>query len=262
MPRTSEPGRTVSSRLLEVLFAFTTDHPRLSVADLTRMTAMPRATVRRLVLELVSVGALQHDDTGHYTVGLRLWQLGTLAPLTEPLRTLAQPFIEDLYTALQQHVQLAVLEGQEAVIIERLSAPDALPLASQVGGHMPLHCTGVGKVLLSHADQELIDKVLGGPLRRYTARTVVDPAELRSQIAACRRTGTAVVRGEFTDDAESIATRIMDGEGRVVAALSVVVRAGSAKHHAILPSVVTSGLAMSRTLGWRPAHRPAASQRA
>jgi DNA-binding IclR family transcriptional regulator len=226
------------------------------------MTAMPRATVRRLVLELVSVGALQHDDTGRYTVGLRLWQLGTLAPLTEPLRTLAQPFIDDLYTALKQHVQLAVLEGQEAVIIERLSAPDALPLASQVGGHLPLHCSGVGKVLLSHADQELIDKVLGRPLRRYTERTVIEPAELRSQIAACRRTGTAVVRGEFTDAAESVATRIMDGEGRVVAALSVVVRAGSAKHHAILPSVVTSGLALSRTLGWRPAHRPAASQQA
>jgi len=256
MPRTSEPGRTVSSRLLEVLFAFSNDRPRLSVADLTRMTGMPRATVRRLVLELVSVGALQCDDAGRYTVGLRLWQLGTLAPLTEPLRTLAQPFIDDLYTALHQHVQLAVLDGQEAVIVERLSAPDAVPLASQVGGRMPLHCSGVGKVLLSHADQEFIDKVLGGTLRRYTKRTVVDPAELRSQIADCRRTGTAVVRGEFTDDAESVATRIMDGEGRVVAALSVVVRTGSVKHHVTLPSVVTSGLALSRMLGWRPAQRP------
>jgi DNA-binding IclR family transcriptional regulator len=260
MPRTSEPGRTVSSRLLEVLFAFSSGRPRLSVADLTRMTGMPRATVRRLVLELVSVGALQCDDTGRYTVGLRLWQLGTLAPLTEPLRTLAQPFIDDLYTALHQHVQLAVLEGREAVIIERLSAPHALPLASQVGGPLPLHCSGVGKVLLSHADQELIDEVLGGTLRRYTERTVVDPAELRSQIAACRRTGTAIVRGEFTDGAESVATRIRDGEGRVVAALSVVVRAGSVEHHAILPSVVTSGLALSRMLGWRPARRPVASR--
>jgi DNA-binding IclR family transcriptional regulator len=259
MPRTNEPGRTVSSRLLEVLFAFSSDRPCLSVADLTRMTGMSRATVRRLVLELVSVGALQRDDTGRYTVGLRLWQLGTLAPLTESLRTLAQPFLEDLYTALQQHVQLAVLEGQEAVIIERLSAPGALPLASHVGGRQPLHCCGVGKVLLSHADQELIDKVLSGTLRRYTDRTVVDPAELRSQIADCRRTGTAIVRGEFTDDADSVATRILDGEGRVVAALSVVVRAGSVRPHATLPSVVTSGLALSRMLGWRPARSPAAS---
>ncbi|HZP15091.1 MAG TPA: IclR family transcriptional regulator [Nocardioides sp.] len=249
----------MSSRLLEVLFAFSRDQPCLSVADLTQMTGMSRATVRRLVLELVSVGALQRDDTGRYTVGLRLWQLGTLAPLTESLRTLAQPFLEDLYTALQQHVQLAVLEGQEAVIIERLSAPGALPLASHVGGRQPLHCSGVGKVLLSHADQELIDKILSGTLRRYTDRTVVDPAELRSQIADCRRTGTAIVRGEFTDDAESVATRIMDGQGRVVAALSVVVRAGSVRPHAVLPSVVTSGLALSRMLGWRPARSPAAN---
>lgn len=252
MPRTSEPGRTVSSRLLEVLFAFQPGHSALSLAELVRRTGMPHATVRRLVLELTEYGALDRRPDGRFTVGLRLWQLGTLAPLTEPLRTLAQPFMEDLYTALQQHVQLAVLEGQEAVIIERLSAPDALGLVSQVGGRLPLHCSGVGKVLLSHGGAELIENVMSGGLRRYTARTVVDPAALRKEIADCRRTGTATVRGELTADADSVATRVVNGEGRVVAALSVVVRAHSVKHQAVLPSVIASALGISRLLGWRP----------
>ena len=88
------------------------------------------------------------------------------------------------------------------------------------------------------------------------AKTVTDPAQLRGELAGCRRTGTAIVREELTPGADSVATRIMDGEGRVVAALSVVVRTGSVKHHVTLPSVVTSGLALSRMLGWRPAQRP------
>ncbi|MFJ1973641.1 IclR family transcriptional regulator [Streptomyces sp. NPDC087903] len=252
MSRTSEPGRTVSSRLLEVLFAFRPGHCALSLADLVRKTGMPHATVRRLAMELADFGALDRRPDGRFTVGLRLWQLGTLAPLTESLRTLARPFLEDLYTALHQHVQLAVLEGQEAVIIERLSALEAPELVSQIGGRLPLHCTGVGKVLLSHGGTELIETVLTGELREYSSRSIVAPEVLRKEIADCRRTGTATVRGELTPGADSVATRIVNGEGRVVAALSVVVRTDSVKHHAVLPSVIASGLGLSRLLGWRP----------
>jgi DNA-binding IclR family transcriptional regulator len=252
MPRTSEPGRTVGSRLLEVLFAFQPGHSALSLADLVRKTGMPHATVRRLAVELTGFGALDRRPDGRFTVGLRLWQLGTLAPLTESLRTLAQPFLEDLYTALHQHVQLAVLEGRQAVIIERLSAPEAPELVSQVGGRLPLHCTGVGKVLLSHGGTELIEAVLSGELREYAPRSIVAPEVLRKEIGDCRRTGTATVRGELTPGTDSVATRIVNAEGRVVAALSVVVRTDSVKHQAVLPSVIASGLGISRLLGWRP----------
>jgi DNA-binding IclR family transcriptional regulator len=252
MPRTGEPGRTVSSRLLQVLFAFRPDQSTLSLAELVRKTGLPYPTVRRLAMELVLAGALDRGHDGRFAVGLRLWQLGTLAPLAQPLRATAQPFMEDLFAALRQHVQLAVLEGRQAVIVERLSASHAPELVSQVGGGLPLHCSGVGKVLLSHAGAALIDDVLRGPLRRYTPRTVVDPGALRKEIAQCRRTGTAFVRGELTVDAESVATRIVNGEGHVVGALSVVLRSGSVKRQAVLPSLIASGLGISRRLGWRP----------
>jgi DNA-binding IclR family transcriptional regulator len=212
---------------------------------------MHQATVRRLAIELVAAGALDRAPDGTLTVGTRLWQLGTLAPLTEPLRTVALPFMEDLYTALQQHVQLAVLEGREAVIVERMSRPDAVGLVSGVGGGLPLHCSAVGKVLLAH-DAGLFDALVERAFDRFTTRTIVDPVQLRRELGDCRRTGTAIVREELTAGADSVATRIMDGEGRVVAALSVVVRSGSVSPTAAVPSVVTSGLGISRRLGWTP----------
>jgi len=242
----------VSSRLLQVLFAFQPEESDLSLAELERKTGLPHATVRRLVMELTNAGALNRRSDGRLTIGPRLWQLGTPAPLTESLRTTAQPFMEDLYTALHQHVQLAVLEGQEAVVIDRLSAPKALGLVSQVGGRLPLHCSGVGKVLLSHAGDELVESVLCGQLRRYTPQTTIDPEALRRELAECRRTGTATVHEELTPGADSVAARIVDGEGRAVAALSVIVRSGSVKQQAALPSVIASGLGISRLLGWRP----------
>lgn len=256
MPRSNDPGRSVGSRLLDVLFAFEPGRTSMSIADLVEATSMPRATVRRHVLELVEVGALSRDGNGHYVIGLRLWRLGTLAPFTEPLRAVAKPFMEDLSVALRQHVQLAVLDGQEAAIIERLSAPKAVDLVSQVGGRLPLHCTGVGKILLSHAPADFIDEILARPLTMHTPATVTDPVRLRQELAASRSHGTAVVRGELSPDASSYATRIMNGSGHVVAALSVVVREGSVREHAVLPAVVTSGLNISRLLGWRPGLKP------
>ncbi|GCB45331.1 iclR family transcriptional regulator [Streptomyces sp. NL15-2K] len=252
MPTTSEPGRSVSSRLLQVLFAFGPGHTRLTFAGLARRTGLPDATVRRLAIELMAAGALDRAVDGVLTVGTRLWQLGTLAPLTEPLRTVAMPSMEDLYIALQQHVQLAVLAGSEAVILERLSKPDAVGLVSQVGGGLPLHSSAVGKVLLAHTDGTLFDAVVERGLDPFTPQTVTDPAQLRRELGECRRTGTAIVREELTEGADSVATRIMDAEGRVVAALSVVVRSGSVPLAAVVPSVVTSGPGISRRLGWTP----------
>ncbi len=188
-------------------------------------------------------------------MGTRLWQLGTLAPLTEPLRAIALPFMEDLHAALHQHVQLAVLTGHEAVVVERLSTPTAVGLVSQVGGGLPLHCSAVGKVLLAHGDAALFDTLVKRGLDQFTPRTVTDPVRLRRELADCRRTGTAIVREELTPGGDSVATRIMDAEGRVVAALSVVVRSGSVSMTAAVPAVVTSGLGISRGLGWTPTVR-------
>ena len=252
MPRHRDPGRSVGSKLLDVLFAFDAGHPRLSLADLVRRTGLPHATTRRLALELVEGGALERQADGRFAVGVKVWELGTLAPQTESLRRLARPFIEDLNAALHQHVQLAVLDGDEAVIVELVSAPGAVDVLSRVGGRTPLHCSASGKVLLSHASPELVERVLDAPPRRYTPATKTDPAVLRRELAACRRTGTATVRGELTPDADSVAARILDRHGTVVAALSVVVRSGSVPLPHALPSVVAAGLGVSRRLGWQP----------
>ncbi|WP_221934795.1 IclR family transcriptional regulator [Georgenia yuyongxinii] len=252
MPRSIEPGRSVGSRLLEILFAFRPGRSRLSLADLTRATGLPHATARRHVLELVRAGALDRAVDGTFTVGIRLWELGTLAPLSVPLRTVAQPFMEDLYTALHEHVQLAVREGNEAVVVERLSANDAVGIVSQVGGRLPLHSSGVGKVLLAHTGADDAEQVIAAGLPRFTARTITDPARLRVSLADCRATGVATVREEMSPRADSVATRVMDADGTVVAALSVVVRAGTVDLRALTPSVIASGLGISRRLGWTP----------
>ncbi|WP_246096379.1 IclR family transcriptional regulator domain-containing protein [Streptomyces botrytidirepellens] len=123
---------------------------------------------------------------------------------------------------------------------------------SKIGGRLPLHCSGVGKVLLAHAGPELTEQVIAQGLRAYTDRTVTAPVRLRALLAECRETGVAVVRQERTPGVESVATRVINADGEVVAALSVVVSAGSVDLRTVRPAVIASGLAVSRRLGWRP----------
>ena len=249
MPRNAEPGRSVTSRLSALLFAFRSGNSSLTLADLTRRTGMPHATVRRLVLELLSEGLLERTADGKYVIGIRVWELGTLAPRTLPLRTVALPFMEDLHAALQQHVQLAVLEGIEAVVVERMSTSKALGLVSQVGGRLPLHSSGVGKVLLAHGGESLLQQVTVEGLKAYTPTTITDPEQLRSDLGEYRRKGFALVNQETSRDAQSVATAIFGTSGVCVAALSVVVAAGTVNLNSVVPAVVAAGRGISRGLG-------------
>lgn len=242
-------GRTsVTARALSILEAFDAGHPRLTLAQITSRAGLPHTTAYRLTNELVEWGALMRQDDGAYCIGLRLWEIGTLAPQSVPLRDLAMPVMEDLYVAINQHIQLAVRQGTDALVIERISAAKAIRLMSGVGRRLPLHASAAGQVLLAHSEPELMEEVIKTPLRAYTPTTITDPGQLRAALAHCRSSGIAVVRGGLTSGAQSVATRITDSQNKVVAALSVVVEQGSAEAPSVIPAVITAGLNISRRI--------------
>jgi DNA-binding IclR family transcriptional regulator len=240
---------TVTGRVLRVLAAFSAERPDLGLTELSRRAGLPLTTTHRLVGELAEWGALERGPDGRYRVGLRLWEVGALAPRGLGLRESAMPFLEDLYEVTRQNVQLAVLDGTEVVFVERISGRGAVNVITRVGGRLPLHATGVGLVLLAHADPGLQETVLAAPLKRYTPRTMCDPEELRRVLAEVRRTGVAVSDGQIELIALSIAAPVHGPGGDVVAALSVVVPAATADARAYVPVVRAAARGISRALG-------------
>ena len=235
--------------MLAVLDAFTRARPALSLSELARATGLPLSTAHRVVAELLAWGGLERDPDGRLRIGLRLWEVGALAPRGLGLREAALPFMEDLYEVTHQNVQLAVRDDTELVFVERIAGRDAVPVQTQVGGRFALPPTGVGLVLLAYAPAEVQERVLAAPLRRYTAHTVTDPRQLRRVLAEVRRTGVAVSDRQVTTDAVSVAAPVTAGD-EVVAALSVVVRGDSAGAvRALEPGVRAAARGISRTLG-------------
>ncbi|WP_328814257.1 IclR family transcriptional regulator [Rhodococcus sp. NBC_00297] len=218
----SPRGASVVSRTLAVLGAFDEDHRQLTLSQIATRAQLPTPTVLRLVRQLVDGGALQRGDTRTYVIGRKLWMLGLLAPVQTDLRDLTAPHLQDLQAATRATVHLAVRDGTEAMYIERLAGSRAVPAVSKVGGRLPLHCTGVGKVLLAWAP-DLVQQDVLTSLTRHTRHTITTPALLVAQMIRIRRDGFATTSEEMTLGACSLAVPIYGPDASVVAALGVVV---------------------------------------
>jgi DNA-binding IclR family transcriptional regulator len=231
-----------------VLDAFTPASPALTLTEIARLAALPLTTVHRLVGDLCVAGALERDRDGSYRIGLRLWEIASLAPRGVPLREAALPFLEDLYEVTHENVQLGVREGHEVLYIERIAGRQAVGVLTRVGGRFPLHASGIGLVLLAHAPEPVQIQVLAGPLQRFTDHTITDPDRLRRMLSQIRRDGVAVSDRQVTDDAVSVAAPVFDAGGAVLAGVSIVSKADGTDPARLVPAIRAAALGTSRAL--------------
>ena len=246
--REGTAGRSVTARALQVLEAFTAEHPSLTLTEMARRAGVPLSTAHRLAGDLLAWGALERDGHGHFTIGLRLWELGSLAPRGQVVREAALPFMEDLHEVTGQQVQLAVLEEHEVRYLEHLCSPSLVPVHGRVGERLPAHATAVGRVLLAYASPDVRDSVLGRPLVALTECTVTDPAQLRALLADVARDGAAITCGQVAPDGCSVAAPVVAPAGGVIAALAVVVPADGPPPQVLVPAVQAAARGVSRAL--------------
>lgn len=244
---TTQPGRTVTSRVLAILAAFDIEHPRLTLSELARRAELSLPTTHRLVAELSRWRALERDADGYYRIGLRMWEVGLLSALHTRLRDVAMPFMQDLYEATRENVHLAVRDGDEALYIEKLTGHRSVPIVSRTGGRLPLHTTGVGKALLAWAAQDDLDDLLGRPLSRPTRYSIREPGRLRRDLRRARRQGFSTTREEMTLGSCSIASPILVDD-EPVAAVGVVVRSSLLEPDRLAPYVVTAARSVGERL--------------
>lgn len=212
----------MAERVLRILDTFTPTRTVQSASDIGRRANLPRSTAHRMVAELCALGVLDRDADGGIRVGMRLWELATRSSHALRLRRAALPEMERVQAQIREHTQLAILEQDEALFIERLSAESSGSNVAQVAGRLPLHASSSGLVLLAFADRATQARILKGPLTPLARDTITDAATLRRALADVRRTSHAVAPGYIEQVATGVAVPIRDRTGRVIAALSVV----------------------------------------
>lgn len=215
------PSKSVTARALSVLGAFSALTPRLTLSQISRATGLPVATVFRLAGELEEGGFLQRDTSNYYSLGIKLWEMGLLTPVHGRLREIAMPFLLNLQYETHETVQLAVLDGMDAVYVEKLTSEVGVPIQSRIGARIPLHATAVGQVLLAFSDSTLIDQVVEQPLTKYTEQTIIGKRELLKELSRVRERGYAYSTNEYFQGAVAIAAPVFV-DGKVEAACGLV----------------------------------------
>lgn len=217
----SRSGDSMTERLVRVLETFTTERTVQTATEIGRRAGLPSSTAHRIVGELVEAGLLERDEDSRIRLGLRLWELALRGSTALRLRQAALPFMAQVQAEVREHTQLAVLEQDEALFLERLSHPEAGANITRIAGRLPLHASSSGMVLLAHAEPALRERVLARPLRAIAPETVTDAAALARALARIRREGYVVAPGTVEAVSTGVAVPIRDA-GEVVAALSVV----------------------------------------
>ena len=235
------------SRAVALLRCFTTEDTELPLGELAERSELPRTTAYRIAEELVAVGAMTKAPTGRYAVSLLLWKIASSSPAHKQLREKALPFLSDLYEATHETTQLSVLDGMSARILDKVTGPAAARNVTVTGGELPLHATGVGKVLLAFSPPDVLAELLSLGLKRHTARTIIQPGTLTANIAKVRHTLVGWSFEEMTPGVSSVAAPIRSPAGTLFGAIGVVAKSSRSLERSA-SAVRMAGLSIGRRL--------------
>jgi DNA-binding IclR family transcriptional regulator len=208
------------AKVVSILDAFSTSRRSLSLAEISAVSGFPRSTAHRLAASMRDVGLLDQDShRDRYRLGLKLFELGNTVLANMDLHREARPFVDALSQVTGHLVHLAVFDGQQAIVIHRVSADSGTPLTLIEAA--PVHCTSVGKAILAFQPAAKIEAIIAGGLKRFTDATIIEGRKLKVELKAIRSRGYALDEGEHQPGIRCIGVPVHDRVGRVVAGLSV-----------------------------------------
>jgi DNA-binding IclR family transcriptional regulator len=210
-------------RALSVLQCLGHSNRGFSISEIGRRLKIPKSSAHLILTTLERRGFLQKNtQTGRYHFGLQLVSLSRSALENLDLREEAIPFLRCLMQESGLTVHMAVLERNEAVIIEKIEAPGLVRLASWIGRRLDVNCTGVGKVLIAFLPNDELDYLLRTKVfARHNSRTIISKSALRRELTLVRQLGYALDNEEDEPGLRCIGAPVFDGNGKVVAAISV-----------------------------------------
>ena len=224
MAERRDPGRLGSVRnAARLLKEFSHTDRELGVSDLARRLDLTTSTVHRLLATLTDERLLERGRSpGTYRLGLAMYDLGASVASHPDLHEAAMPAMAGLRHATGETVQLAVLDGMDSVYVERLESPYTVRIFARVGTRLPATTTSTGKVLLAALPPAELEKRLADWVpQRPTAHSVADLPTLYRRLAEAAERGWADNREESRVGVASVGAPVRDGEGVVIAALSV-----------------------------------------
>jgi len=207
-------------RVLEVMSQYERD---VDLATLAKCVELPKSTLVRLLQTMRQHNVVQQDpQTRRYRLGTSLMHLGKAAERQFDLERIVRPFLVELANSTGETASFAVLEGDRAVYLVQVLSASIIRGVPPIGAELGLHCTAVGKILMTSFSEEDIDAFVSKHgLPRHTEKTIVNVENLRKELKQVRHDGYALDDEEAEQGGRCIAAAVCDDRNRAVAAVSI-----------------------------------------
>jgi DNA-binding IclR family transcriptional regulator len=225
------------------------------VTEVSRELDIHKSTAYRLLTTLRDRGLVEQDAaTEKYRLGFGLVLLARAVSADLDILRCAKPLCERLSERTGETVTVAVLEGDEAVVIHQSLSRTSVLSVDWTGRHTPLHATAAGKIFMVYMPEDQLQRILEGPLERFTENTIVDPEILREHVSRIPDEGYAHTVEELEMGLTAVGAPIRSAEGAVVGAVSVsgpAFRLSAADLPATVDLVERTATEISRCLGFQ-----------
>jgi IclR family transcriptional regulator, pca regulon regulatory protein len=216
---------TALARGLAVLLALSDKKRRMSIAQVSHRTGIPRAAARRSLHTLSKLGFVSYDDARRFYLRPRVLSFSHAYLSTSPLAVLAQPILDRLGESLHEACSLAILDGDEIVYLARSASSRIMSPALNVGRRLPAYCTSIGHVLLAHLPpRDLDDYLAHARLHPYTEHTPTSAEKLRTMLRDVRESGFAFASQQMEARLCTLAVPVRDTSGHFVAGINVILQ--------------------------------------
>jgi len=194
----------------------------LSFPDILRTEILPKTSTHRLLRILVDIGYLIFDqDTKRYRGSLKLARLGSLVIENINLKNIAHSYLQSLKKITGHTCHLGIMNETKGVYLDIIESKDyGIKLFSEVGKEFPLHCTGLGKILLAFLEPSQRSQIIKGNLEKYTVNTITDLSALEAELRTVKKNAYALDSQEITRGIMCIAAPVFDYKGKVAAGIS------------------------------------------
>lgn len=198
------------------------EHPELTFQEIVELSEVPKSSAFRMISSLEEMRYLEKGEDNKYRLGTVFLKLGQLVSSRLNVRKIATPIMQSLHEQYHQAINLAILEGNEAVYVEKIDHYQRVKLYTSVGRRSPLYGGACARAILSFLTNNEIETYLKNiELIPYSPQTIIKPDELWLTIQEARRNGYTVSKSELEAHTASVAAPIFDYSGKVIGSISI-----------------------------------------
>jgi len=216
---------TALARGLAVLLALSDKKRRMSIAQISHLTGIPRAAARRSLHTLAKLGFVAMDDARRFYLRPRVLSFSHAYLSASPLAVAAQPILDRLGENLREACSLAILDGDEITYLARSASSRIMSPSLNVGRRLPAFCTSIGQVLLANLPPAELDAYIARTrFLPFTEFTVTSPARFRELLHRVHDNGYAYTSQQIEMRLCTMAVPVRDREGHYVAGINVILQ--------------------------------------